>query len=412
MHTRTLLFVIAAVAASAGYRLHTAYACGGCFAPPETITSVDSHRMVIALSADKTVLWDQIRYTGDPADFAWVLPVPSADTVIDVADNGFFAQLEEQTAPTIVPPPLPPPPSCPPPPDNWAGASADAGAVTFSDAGVDVYEEKVVGPYQTAIIGSDSASALYDWLTSHGYNVPTATLGVIQHYTELGSKFVALRLAPDQGVNAMQPIRVEYPGYMANFPLEMVTVGAYGTLQLTLWIAAAQRYEAHNYGTVEIPRDQLVWDFATNRSNYNQLFRTTIDDAGGRAWVAEAAMPFSNLWFNDPHEANIIRNMIPYAFVTRLRTDQLVDHLTSDLELAPSADASQISTYIQAENGINQPPPPQCPDYDGDGEPDGWIDHHGDGPFLWCNAAGSSAGATAGLLLLVGIALAVRRRRS
>ena len=31
--------------------------------------------MALSISTQQTVLWDQIRYSGDPAEFAWVLPV-------------------------------------------------------------------------------------------------------------------------------------------------------------------------------------------------------------------------------------------------------------------------------------------------------------------------------------------------
>ncbi len=411
MHTRThqVLILAGVAAATLLYRHHDAQACGGCFAPPETITSVNNHRMVIALSPDKTVLWDQIRYTGSPEDFVWVLPVPSADTNIAIANSEFFDQLESQTAPTIAPPRIPPP-DCPPPPDDWGGSFQDA-AASSADGGVDVYKEEVVGPYQTVVIGSDSANALYDWLVGNGYNVPKATLGVISHYTSLGSKFVVLRLAPDQGVNAMQPVRVDYPGYMATFPLKMVTVGAYGTLQLTLWVAAEQRYEARNYGTVEVPRSQLVWDFDRNRSNYTQLFRDAIDNAGGKAWVAESAMPFSHVWFEDDADPAIIRKMIPSPFLTRLRTDQLVDHLTQDLELAPSANSSQLDTWIQVSQSVNAPVR-TCPDYDGDGEPGTWVSV-ANGDYFSCSANGAGNGVAVSVLLL-GLALLIttRRRRS
>jgi MYXO-CTERM domain-containing protein len=407
MNKRTTALMAATTLASLLYRHHTAEACGGCFSPPETVTSVDNHRMVIALSPTKTVLWDQIRYTGNPADFVWVLPVPSADTNIAVANSEFFDNLEEQTAVTVAPPPLPPPPDCPPPPNGWSG-SADAGIVSFSDAAsVDVYKEEVVGPYQTVVVGSESANALYDWLVGNGYNVPPATLGVISHYTALGSKFVVLRLAPDQGVNAMQPVRVDYPGYMATFPLKMVTVGAYGTLQLTLWVFAEQRYEARNYGTVELPRDELVWDFAANRSNYGELFRATIDNQGGKAWIAESAMSMSDLWFNDQTEPGLIREMMPAPFLTRLRTDQLVDHLTQDLELAPSADSGHIGTWVQASQSVNTPGPRTCPDWDGDGEPDTWISRGGGQGFFSCSS-GTGAGSA---LILVALAFLVARRR-
>jgi len=65
-------------------------ACGGCFAPSDTVTSVDAHRMVISLSPNSTTLWDQIRYSGRPADFVWVLPVPTSDARVELADDAFF----------------------------------------------------------------------------------------------------------------------------------------------------------------------------------------------------------------------------------------------------------------------------------------------------------------------------------
>ena len=199
-----------------------AEACGGCFSPPETVTSVDSHRMVVSLSPDKSILWDQIRYSGAPEDFVWVLPVPSPDVQIAVADDLFFFELESQTAPTISPPVLPPL-DCPPPPDNdcaFCGGGDPSGGAQDAGAGdVDIYQEEVVGPYQTVVIGSEDPDALIAWLNDNGYAVPESTRPTIRHYTNLSSLFVVLRLAPDQGVSAMQPIRIEYPGYMSTFPL-------------------------------------------------------------------------------------------------------------------------------------------------------------------------------------------------
>jgi hypothetical protein len=327
-----------------------------------------------------------------------------------VANSEFFDNLEEQTAVTIAPPPLPPPPDCPPPPNGGGVTFADAGLVSFSDGGVDVYKEEVVGPYQTVVVGSDSANALYDWLVGNGYNVPPATLGVISHYTALGSKFVVLRLAPDQGVNAMQPVRVDYPGYMATFPLKMVTVGAYGTLQLTLWVVAEQRYEARNYGTVEINDSQLVWDFNQGRSNYTDVFRASIQAAGGKAWVAEFAQPADYIWYSDYSQVDYIKESIPNPFLTRLRTEQLLDHLTDDLLLAQSADAGWIYNFRQISQGINYPPPPQCPDWNDDGRPDTWDDYNRNkGNRIYGCQAGGGAALGAGVLVLLGLALVSRR---
>ena len=108
--------------------------------------------MVVSLSPEKSILWDQIRYTGDPEDFVWVLPVPSPDAAVEIADDLFFAELESQTAPQVSAPPLPPL-DCPPPPDcGDCGGGQNDGFAQDAGAGgdVDVYREEVVGPYQTA----------------------------------------------------------------------------------------------------------------------------------------------------------------------------------------------------------------------------------------------------------------------
>ncbi|HEU5060309.1 MAG TPA: DUF2330 domain-containing protein [Kofleriaceae bacterium] len=408
---------IAALSASALLVLappRPAEACGGCFSPPETVTSVDSHRMVVSLSPEKSILWDQIRYTGAPEDFVWVLPVPSPDVDIAVADDLFFFELEGQTAPTISPPPLPPL-DCPPPPENdcafcgGGGGDASGGAQDAGAGDVDVYREEVVGPYQTVVIGSEDPVALITWLNDNGYAVPEATRPTIRHYTDQGSLFVVLRLAPDQGVNAMQPVRVEYPGYMGTFPLRMVTVGAYGSLSMTLWIIAEQRFGGLNYPTVEIDPADLVWDFAEGSSNYRALFRRAIDDAGGRAWVAQFAGTLDQLWFQSA-EVGVARQAIPYPFLTRLETDMLVDHVAGDLRLGPS-DGPYVSSNLQAASYVNDLR--TCPDWDGDGDPDTWEDYHrrNDDDLFGCGCRAGTGAGGGSLLVLCAVALALRRRR-
>src|SRR5690349_14498018 len=78
-----------------------AEACGACFAPEGAVTSVDSHRMVVSLSTSQTTLWDQIKYSGNPNEFVWVLPVPSSDAQLQLADGDFFTQLDNLTVPTV-----------------------------------------------------------------------------------------------------------------------------------------------------------------------------------------------------------------------------------------------------------------------------------------------------------------------
>ena len=365
--------------------------------------------MVVSLSPQRTVLWDQIRYSGDPQDFVWVLPVPTPDVKIEIADAQFFDDLEFGTQVQVSAPPLAPPPSCPPPPWGSGGFTLDAGA-SASDAGVEVFSEEVVGPYETVVIGSADANALVTWLNDHDYNVPASTIPTIQYYTDLNSEFIVLRLAPDQGVSAMQPIRIEFPGYMATFPLKMVTVGAYGKLAMTLWVFAEQRYEPKNYGSIEIAETQLIWDFSNAQSNYRQLFRNAIDAAGGKAWVTQYAQPASSLWISSP-ELGEATATIPNAFVTRLETDLLVDHLDADLVLGP-ASGDWVSRFLQAQSSLNPPPPPTCPDWDGNGIPDD-LDQKRGNRIYGCSLGDGATGVGALLVLaVIAMAGAWRRRRA
>src|SRR5262249_13013086 len=82
-----------------------AEACGGCFhGPSQSAPSVvTGHRMALAVSPTRTVLWDQVQYSGDPNDFAWVLPVgPGA--YIEEAQDAWFEALEAVTATHVMSP--------------------------------------------------------------------------------------------------------------------------------------------------------------------------------------------------------------------------------------------------------------------------------------------------------------------
>src|SRR5262249_48579403 len=73
-----------------------ASACGGCFHPPTESTVVTDHRMAFSISPTQTILWDQIRYTGSPSEFAWVLPIHQGARV-EISHDEWFAALDAST---------------------------------------------------------------------------------------------------------------------------------------------------------------------------------------------------------------------------------------------------------------------------------------------------------------------------
>lgn len=298
------IFVVAGAAGAAllGFT-RQAEACGGCFHEPpqpmtQSVTVVTDHRMAFAVSKTATTLYDQIRYQGDPAKFAWVLPI--AGTVeVGLSADVLFGSLDLLSQTEIVIPQLPP---CPPPPscpgddygfgdyggggcscgaargDSFAATDGGAGgaedAAFAADAGakpVEVTKQEVVGPYETVQLKASDPAALETWLANNGFELPSDVKPIVEAYQSEGFGFLALKLLPGQGVAAMRPIRVTTAGAGLALPLRMVSAGTGATVGVTLWVVAEGRYEPANFGTFRVADADLVWDWATRSSNYAKL---------------------------------------------------------------------------------------------------------------------------------------------
>ena len=287
----------------------TAEACGGCFHPPpnvnETPSLVVDHRMAFSISKTQTILWDQVRYAGNPKEFAWVLPV-RAGTDVEVGQDAFLDVLDGVTAPTIAPPVV----QCYYPPIDRSssggggfgcgasdsasfapqnGGALDAGINAPKDGGIIVVSEKVVGPYETVILRSVDGASISDWLTAHSFIIPSSIVPIIAYYTNLGFDFVAIRLRPDVGTRAMQPIRVVSPGADGTLPLRMVSAGIGATVGLELFVLSEGRYEATSFDNALVDGKLVKWNGASSRSTYAETFDALAASNGKGVWITEHA---------------------------------------------------------------------------------------------------------------------------
>jgi len=371
----TLMFAGALAAGVWGLAPQKAEACGGCFAPNDSVTVVTSHRMAVSISPAQTTLWDQIEYAGNPEDFVWVLPI-RGEVLVELASNAFFEGLAGNTTVNLQGtfPPLRS--RCPDPcggrRSSPSAAGADAGT---SDTGtsVTIYGEAVVGPYETVTIGSEDPTALINWLQDNGYGVPDETLPMIAHYVDEGLNFSVLRLSPNAGVNQMQPVRVSTPGMMPVFPLRMVGAGVQDSVGLDLYIIGEGRYGAANFDVVDIDQSRLAYDWDTRSFNYLDVFEQTLAEAGGRAWVTEYAQPHDRWRFiqnytsyNELGEAemaafdySIAVEGLSAPYLTRLRTDLAPEFLDQDLILSAVA-GGDVTNFINVDREINRPDEPSC----------------------------------------------------
>ena len=292
---------LALVAAALVATHREARACGGCFHPASATQTASSvvtgHRMAVAVSPTRTVLWDQVQYAGDPAEFAWVLPV-FAGAYLELADDAFFESLEAVTATRVVSPPT----SCGGQGTQTAqggfgcGSSATDSATPNADApgstpdsGVTVVHEGAVGPYETVTLRSSSGESIADWLVAHGYAIPADVRPVVDAYVSEGADFLALRLRPDAGVRQMSPVRVVMPGASSALPLRMVAAGTGAEVDLVLYVLAEGRWRAKGFGDAFVDDDALSWDFAAQRSNYAALRTAAFAAHGGQAFLTSFA---------------------------------------------------------------------------------------------------------------------------
>ncbi len=448
-----------------------ASACGGCFHPPtQTVTDITDERMLLSVSTTQSTLYDQIEYSGSPSNFAWVLPIHGTVTV-GLSAAVLFDSIDALTATQINPPPQ----NCPSP--NCSLTNGPSAGVTFGGGDesatappVQVLAQANVGPYATVQLHSSDSSALDSWLTANGYNIPAAVQPILDAYVKEGFDFLAMKLLPNQGVQAMRPVRVTTTGASFSLPLRMASIGTGAVTGITIWVVADGRYEPQNFPFFHIDDSQLVWDWNTNASNYTTLRVQKEASLKNAGWEIESSIALSaqiiknvivsggqyygnGLASSTPvdatqdylaigdadagasagdggyENAELVRDddintlfaglMGPTVRVTRIRSDIAQKAMTSDFVLQASADQSELSNVRTVTQSVNL----TCPIYSGcnvvgtgtlaqakasvqSGNGCAASAQRGAGPGV---AFGSLAGA---LGLFFGRAIRARRRRS
>jgi hypothetical protein len=399
---------IAAISTFSGVR--EARACGGCFQPNQTQSGdvITDEKMIFRVTPQATTLYDEISYSGNPQSFAWVLPIHGTVTVGLSADV-LFQALDAVTVPTIVSPNPPQCASCScfaQAPATNAGVGSSSGS-SSGGGGVTVISQQTVGPYATVQLQSTDPNALNAWLSANGYVVPADIQPVLDAYVKEGFDFLALKLAPGQGVSAMRPVRVTTAGAGLTLPLRMVAAGTGATVGVTLWIVGDGRYEPQNMKTFTISPSELVWDWSTQQSNYTTVRAQKEAATNNAAWQIESALQLSPYQvespvLNDPaaqdylpvpaegadagggsgdsgsgdgETADQVRQddlstLFPAGdqsevFVTRMRSDLSRAALANDLIVQASADQSILSNIYNVTQSVNAPTcpavPSQCP---------------------------------------------------
>ena len=239
-------------------------------------------RILFVVSDDGTLTLDmEISYSGNPEDFAWVVPVP-ATPELAVVPPSTLRLLDAATSPRIVPPTL----------TGWEqdddDDDDDDDAMDDDDSapvGAEVLEQ--VGPYEVTLLTSDDPDELVGWLNDHGYLVTQEMQPYVGAYVDAGMKFLALKLAPEAGLVDIQPISMSWPGSEPFIPLVIAGVAAEPEMGIAVFLAGATTWGPTNYSSLVVDTDLLQADPRTGASNYHPLLSWLADQEGGAAFFTE-----------------------------------------------------------------------------------------------------------------------------
>ncbi|NUN13676.1 MAG: DUF2330 domain-containing protein [Myxococcales bacterium] len=285
----------------------SAWACG-CFSPPipnaveDFAVNQQAEQVIFEAGVGVVTAHVLIQYAGDPAQFAWLLPVPS-EPELALSESLLFGLVDQLTSPviTITSTNLCPSPEyvckyhppCPKPPGEevWdintqEDASGSAGGE--NPPPVTIIKQEIVGSYDVIVFSAEDAGLTTTWLNDNGFIVNATMQPFMQPYLDAKMLFVAAKLIPGAGTSEIRPLKLTYAAERPMIPLRLTAVAAEPHMPVTAWIFSDKPFGPMDRPLVAVDPDRLTTD-VTGRNNYPMVLARTIDEAGGDAFVAEYA---------------------------------------------------------------------------------------------------------------------------
>ncbi len=287
-------------------------ACG-CLSPPDPV-ALDTDNFAVNQQAEQIIFevgeetvsaHVQIRYAGDPEQFAWIVPVPNVPD-LEISHTIAFGMVDEGTSPVAFSRyeslcPVPeyqcerhPTPDCELPWDDDHGAGttdptggdSDGGDPGSPPSGVDVIDMQTVGDYETVTFTADDAALAVDWLQENGFIVNETMTPYMQPYIDGGMVFVAAKLVAGAGVDSIKPLKITYDGTQPMIPLQLTAVAAEPHMTVSAFIYSDESFAPVDHPLIDLDAGRIGSD-RNGRMNYPMVLAASIDEAGGDAFVRE-----------------------------------------------------------------------------------------------------------------------------
>ncbi len=328
-------------------------ACGGLFCQNTPVDQL-AERIIFTVNKNDTITaYVQINYTGEAHDFSWVVPVPSVPKV-DVAEIASFDELSNLTAPIFMPPLMP---SCAAIPVPSMSMSDSAG-----NGGVQVLASGTAGPYAYDVVTSSEPTELIMWLRKNKYRITEEMEPLVKAYTDEGLIFLAMKLQPNEGTQAIQPVVMTYKGVHPMIPLRLTAVAANPNMNIITWILADKQAVPTNYAHPTVDNKNIRYSFgSSDGTNYLQVVDQTVDLYQGRAFITEYAGASEKL-ATTANDKLVKQLLADYPYVTRVFGRISPEEMTIDptFKLEDAPDVSNVHDLSKMDDKTFW----SCPDTD------------------------------------------------
>ncbi len=249
---RALLFGAAAAACVLGSARETLATCCPFPCIDCWIESQAQQNLVVMDRANGRIdLIPNIRFIGNAADFALVVPTPALPS-LDTAERTIWDEATQLTAPVN--------PVRGSGSDNF-GCSSEQRFATSPEAnpattdGVTIHGRETLGGFVATIVSSDAPGALVAWLNENGFVIAAAESARFEPYVARGWFFTAMtpdttNRMPAGGWNAdVRPVRLRFAAAEFEVPLPLITINQAAQLPLVFYIVDDHRSDLPGFNT-------------------------------------------------------------------------------------------------------------------------------------------------------------------
>lgn len=197
---------------------------------------------------------------------------------------------------------------------------------------VKVVSEGSAGIYDYSVLGAADGTALATWLDNEGFTLPDGATAIFDGYIEDGRLFLAIRLnetvIEKQTIREIPPIQVTVETTERFYPIAISSISAAEETDVLMYLWAPNRQVPSDFPTAEIDENLLhVVDGSPSGTNYEELFRLSLDENGSGSVVVEYAAPWE---WSDYSWNEAPAGVRGSGWLTRLRTILSPDEMIFD----------------------------------------------------------------------------------